>query len=78
MESLILIFPSPSGLRTLALHFGTWLEEKALVTAWKEILINADTPFGSMKLPITKEGGTTRNKKNKEDGGDDDDDDEVS
>ncbi|KAK7824601.1 late embryogenesis abundant protein lea14-a [Quercus suber] len=33
--------------------------------------INVDTPFGSMKLPITKEGGTTRIKKNKEDGGDD-------
>ena len=40
--------------------------------------INVDTPFGAMKLPITKEGGTTRIKKNKEDGGDDDDDDEVS
>lgn len=39
--------------------------------------INVDTPFGAMKLPITKEGGTTRLKKKKEDGGDDDDDDEV-
>ncbi|KAK7824597.1 late embryogenesis abundant protein lea14-a [Quercus suber] len=39
--------------------------------------INVDTPFGAMKLPITKEGGTTRIKKNKEDGGDDDDDDEI-
>lgn len=36
--------------------------------------IDADTPFGNMKLPITKEGGETRLKKNKEDGGDDDDD----
>ena len=36
--------------------------------------INVDTPFGAMKLPISKEGGTTRFKKNKEDGGDDDDD----
>ncbi|KAM2193126.1 hypothetical protein ACFX1R_027461 [Malus domestica] len=36
--------------------------------------INVDTPFGAMKLPIVKEGGTTRLKKNKEDG---DDDDEV-
>ena len=40
--------------------------------------INVDTPFGAMKLPITKEGGTTRIKKNKEDGGDDDDEEEVS
>lgn len=39
--------------------------------------IDVDTPFGAMKLPISKEGGTTRLKKNKEDGGDDDDDDEV-
>ncbi|XVE62104.1 hypothetical protein DITRI_Ditri06bG0092600 [Diplodiscus trichospermus] len=38
--------------------------------------INVDTPFGAMKLPISKEGGTTRLKKNKEDGGNDDDDDE--
>ncbi|XP_048422951.1 uncharacterized protein LOC103956052 [Pyrus x bretschneideri] len=38
--------------------------------------INVDTPFGAMKLPIVKEGGTTRLKKNKEDGGDDDDDEE--
>ncbi|KAH6778298.1 Late embryogenesis abundant protein [Perilla frutescens var. frutescens] len=36
--------------------------------------IDADTPFGAMKLPISKEGGETRLKKNKEDGGDDDDD----
>ncbi|KAM0969064.1 hypothetical protein ACFX13_017637 [Malus domestica] len=36
--------------------------------------INVDTPFGAMKLPIVKEGGTTRIKKNKGDGGDDDDD----
>ncbi|KAK4345296.1 hypothetical protein RND71_035472 [Anisodus tanguticus] len=36
--------------------------------------INVDTPFGPMKLPISKEGGTTRLKKNKEDGGDDDED----
>ncbi|XP_052172095.1 uncharacterized protein LOC127788016 isoform X1 [Diospyros lotus] len=35
--------------------------------------INVDTPFGAMKLPISKEGGTTRLKKNKEDGEDDDD-----
>lgn len=35
--------------------------------------INVDTPFGAMKLPISKEGGTTRLQKNKEDGGDDDD-----
>ena len=40
--------------------------------------INVDTPFGSMKLPITKESGTTRIKKNKEDAGDDDDDKEIS
>lgn len=40
--------------------------------------INVDTPFGAMKLPLSKEGGTTRLKKNKEDGGDDDDDDEVN
>lgn len=33
--------------------------------------INVDTPFGAMKLPISKEGGTTRLKKNKEDGEDD-------
>lgn len=38
--------------------------------------INVDTPFGAMKLPISKEGGTTRLKKNKEDGGGDDDDDD--
>ncbi|OAY71907.1 hypothetical protein ACMD2_22942 [Ananas comosus] len=34
--------------------------------------VDVDTPFGRMKLPISKEGGTTRLKK--ED--DDDDDDE--
>lgn len=34
--------------------------------------IDVDTPFGRMKLPISKEGGTTRLKKQ-----DDDDDDEV-
>lgn len=39
--------------------------------------IHVNTPFGEMKLPIVKEGGTTRLKKNKEDGGDDDDNDEV-
>lgn len=38
--------------------------------------VDVDTPFGAMKLPISKEGGTTRLKKKKEDGGDDDDDDE--
>ncbi|KAJ6917662.1 hypothetical protein NC652_019868 [Populus alba x Populus x berolinensis] len=38
--------------------------------------INVDTPFGAMKLPISKEGGTTRLKKSKEDGGDEDEDDE--
>ncbi|XP_031273430.1 desiccation-related protein At2g46140-like [Pistacia vera] len=38
--------------------------------------IDVDTPFGAMKLPISKEGGTTRLKKNKEDGGGGDDDDE--
>lgn len=36
--------------------------------------INVDTPFGAMKLPISKEGGTTRLKKNKGEGDDDDDD----
>ncbi|KAI4305895.1 hypothetical protein L6164_029226 [Bauhinia variegata] len=36
--------------------------------------INVDTPFGEMKLPISKEGGTTRLKK--EDDDDDDDDEE--
>nr|AWJ68107.1 late embryogenesis abundant [Cleistogenes songorica] len=35
--------------------------------------IDADTPFGNMKLPISKEGGTTRLKKD-----DDDDDDETN
>lgn len=29
--------------------------------------INVDTPFGAMKLPISKEGGTTSIKKNKDD-----------
>jgi hypothetical protein len=33
--------------------------------------IDVDTPFGNMKLPISKEGGTTRLKKE-----DDDDDDD--
>ncbi|XP_077229498.1 uncharacterized protein LOC143862354 [Tasmannia lanceolata] len=37
--------------------------------------IHVDTPFGPMKLPISREGGTTRLKKNKEDGGEDDDED---
>ncbi|KAL8030481.1 hypothetical protein ABFX02_14G288800 [Erythranthe guttata] len=36
--------------------------------------INVDTPFGAMKLPISKEGGTTKLKKNKEDGEEEDDD----
>ncbi|KAM7266488.1 hypothetical protein ACFE04_004385 [Oxalis oulophora] len=35
--------------------------------------VNVDTPWGAMKLPISKEGGTTLLKKNKKDGGDDDD-----
>lgn len=38
--------------------------------------VDVDTPFGAMKLPISKEGGTTRLKKKKEDGtyeGDDED-----
>ncbi|KAK9289279.1 hypothetical protein L1049_017755 [Liquidambar formosana] len=34
--------------------------------------IDVDTPFGAMKLPISKEGGTTRLKKNKGEGDDDD------
>ncbi|KAL2922427.1 Late embryogenesis abundant protein Lea14-A [Bienertia sinuspersici] len=38
--------------------------------------INVDTPFGEMKLPISKEGGTTCLKKHKRDGGSDDDDDD--
>nr|XP_033508664.1 uncharacterized protein LOC104121048 [Nicotiana tomentosiformis] len=29
--------------------------------------VNVDTPFGAMKLPISKEGGTTRLNKNKDD-----------
>lgn len=37
--------------------------------------IDADTPFGVMKLPFSKEGGTTRLKKSKGDGDDDDEDD---
>ncbi|CAH9101918.1 unnamed protein product [Cuscuta europaea] len=37
--------------------------------------INVDTPFGAMKLPINKEGGTTSLKKNKEDGGDEEEED---
>jgi len=36
--------------------------------------IDADTPFGVMKLPISKEGGTTSLKKNKEADGSDDED----
>ncbi|RWV98619.1 hypothetical protein GW17_00038518 [Ensete ventricosum] len=39
--------------------------------------IDVDTPFGNMKLPISKEGGTTRLKKGKNGEDDDDDDDEV-
>ncbi|PIA46978.1 hypothetical protein AQUCO_01400001v1 [Aquilegia coerulea] len=35
--------------------------------------IDVDTPFGAMKLPISKEGGTTSLKKNKENAEDDDD-----
>lgn len=38
--------------------------------------IDVDTPFGAMKLPISKEGGTTRLKKDKGVGEDDDDDDD--
>ncbi|KAL2506111.1 Late [Abeliophyllum distichum] len=38
--------------------------------------IDVDTPFGAMKLPISKEGGTTRLKKKKEDRDYDDDDDD--
>ncbi|GAB4858970.1 hypothetical protein Ancab_010442 [Ancistrocladus abbreviatus] len=34
--------------------------------------INVDTSFGAMKLPISKEGGTTCLKKNREDGDDND------
>ncbi|XP_077252935.1 uncharacterized protein LOC143892305 [Tasmannia lanceolata] len=37
--------------------------------------INVDTPFGPMKLPIDREGGTTRLKKNKGDHEEDDDED---
>ncbi|CAN6297091.1 unnamed protein product [Urochloa humidicola] len=36
--------------------------------------IDVDTPFGNMKLPISKEGGTTRIKKDGDDDDDDDDD----
>ena len=41
--------------------------------------IEVDTAFGPMKLPISREGGTTRLKKNKENGcsDEDEDDDEV-
>lgn len=38
--------------------------------------IEVDTPFGPMKLPISREGGSTRLKKIKEDGCEEDDDDE--
>ncbi|XP_058743105.1 uncharacterized protein LOC131615933 [Vicia villosa] len=38
--------------------------------------IDVDTPFGAMKLPISKVGGTTHVKKDRGAGGDDDDDDE--
>ncbi|KAL5703752.1 hypothetical protein ACHQM5_022268 [Ranunculus cassubicifolius] len=38
--------------------------------------IDVDTPFGAMKLPISREGGTTKLKKNKEDGEEEEDDDE--
>ncbi|KAE9614877.1 putative Late embryogenesis abundant protein, LEA-14 [Lupinus albus] len=38
--------------------------------------IDVDTPFGKMKLPINKEGGTTRLKKKKEDRDYDDSDDD--
>ncbi|KAL0359308.1 UNVERIFIED_CONTAM: Desiccation-related protein PCC27-45 [Sesamum angustifolium] len=38
--------------------------------------VNVDTPFGGMKLPISREGGTTRLKKKKEDRCEDDDDDD--
>ena len=34
--------------------------------------IDVDTPFGNMKLPISKEGGTTRLKKEEEEDDDDD------
>ncbi|PWZ15232.1 hypothetical protein Zm00014a_006172 [Zea mays] len=35
--------------------------------------IDVDTPFGHMKIPISKEGGTTRLKKGDDDDDDDDD-----
>lgn len=35
--------------------------------------MNVDTPWGPMRLPVCKEGGTTRFKKKTGDGGDDDD-----
>ncbi|CAN6451948.1 unnamed protein product [Victoria cruziana] len=35
--------------------------------------LDVDTPFGPMKLPFSKEGGTTRLKKTKEDGEEEDD-----
>ncbi|CAI9762939.1 unnamed protein product [Fraxinus pennsylvanica] len=38
--------------------------------------IDVDTPSGAMKLPISKEGGTTRLKKKKEDRDEDNDDDD--
>ncbi|TYJ38559.1 hypothetical protein E1A91_A05G451100v1 [Gossypium mustelinum] len=72
-----------------ALDYEVWLSEDFGSALWDMIRgkgtrysmkghINVDTPFGAMKLPISKEGGTTRLKKNREDGGDgDDDDDEV-
>ncbi|XP_074381205.1 uncharacterized protein LOC141723307 isoform X2 [Apium graveolens] len=37
--------------------------------------VEVDTPFGPMKLPISREGGTTRLKRNKEDGCNDADED---
>ncbi|TYJ44661.1 hypothetical protein E1A91_A03G240900v1 [Gossypium mustelinum] len=68
-----------------ALDYEVWLSEDFGSALWDMIRgkgtgysmkghINVDTPFGAMKLPISKEGGTTRLKKNREDGGDDDDD----
>jgi LEA14-like dessication related protein len=36
--------------------------------------VDVDTPWGNMKLPISKEGGTTRIKKEEDDDDDDDDD----
>ncbi|TYJ28455.1 hypothetical protein E1A91_A07G261300v1 [Gossypium mustelinum] len=68
-----------------ALDYEVWLSEDFGSALWDMIRgkrtgysmkghINVDTPFGALKLPISKEGGTTRLKKNREDGGDDDDD----